>query len=382
MTKTTDVVVIGGGVIGSAIAWNLAEQKQQTLLVEKNQPGQEASAAAAGLLSVASGRSKRGPMYHLKRASQQLYPQIIRELEDRTGIDIEYQTVGVLDLIRTDADEKKYRQLHELRREQGYPTTWLSADEVRRFEPALTTDVRAAVHFPSDHHLHNGKLAEAWAKAAAQRGVSLQTGTIVNEARITGDKVAAVRIGEDWVNTNTVVIAAGAWSRQVGEIFGLTIPVEPAKGQMLAVRTTQLRHVVMWDEHYLVPRKNGEVVIGSTVEFVGHNKDVTLETIQLFINRSEALVPGISKVPLSRFWAGFRPYSPTRRPILCRAPGLENVIIATGHHRNGIVLAPITGKLVSELITTGQTSMSLEPFALPREPLPPPPADESPDEAE
>jgi glycine oxidase len=101
-----------------------------------------------------------------------------------------------------------------------------------------------------------------------------------------------------------------------------------------------------------------------------------------FINRSEALMPGVSKLPVSRFWAGLRPYSPTRRPILCRAPGLENVIIATGHHRNGIVLAPITGKLVSELITTGQPSISLEPFALPREPLPPPSGDESPDEAD
>ncbi|HKA54023.1 MAG TPA: glycine oxidase ThiO, partial [Candidatus Binatia bacterium] len=364
------------------IAWNLAAQKQQTLLVEKNQPGQEASAAAAGLLSVAGGRSKRGPMYHLKRASQQLYPDIVRELGERTGIDIEYQTVGVLDLIRTDADEKKYRQLYELRREQGYPATWLSAAEVRRLEPALTPELRGAVHFPSDHHLHNGKLAEAWAKAAAQRGVVVRTGATVSEARIAGGKVTAVRVGDEWVDTDTVVIAAGSWSRQVGEIFGLTIPVEPAKGQMLAVRTTQLRHVISWDEHYLVPRKNGEVIIGSTVEFIGHNKDVTLETVRLFIDRSEALVPGISKVPLSRFWAGLRPYSPTRRPILCRAPGLANVVIATGHHRNGIVLAPITGKLVSELITTGQTSLSLEPFALPREPLPPPPADESPDEAE
>jgi glycine oxidase len=287
-----------------------------------------------------------------------------------------------LDLVRTDADEKKYRQLYELRREQGYPATWLSPEDLRRFEPALTTAVRGAVHFPSDHHLHNGKLAEAWAAGAVQRGVSLRIGTTVNEARIAGGKVTAVRVGDEWIDTNTVVIAAGSWSRQVGEIFGLTIPVEPAKGQMIAVRATQLRHVVAWDEHYLVPRKNGEVIIGSTVEFIGHNKDVTLETLQLFIHRSEALIPGISKAPLSRFWAGLRPYSPTRRPILCRAPGLDNVIIATGHHRNGIVLAPITGKLVSELITTGQTSMSLEPFGLPREPLPPPPADESPDEAE
>src|SRR5262249_37356945 len=241
MTKTTDVVVIGGGVIGSAIAWNLAEQKQQTLLVEKNQPGQEASAAAAGLLSVASGRSKRGPMYHLKRASQQLYPQIVRELEEQTGIDIEYQTVGVLDLVRTDADEKKYRQLYELRREQGYATTWLSADEVRRLEPTLTTDLRGAVHFSGDHHLHNGKLAEAWAKAAARRGVDVRSGTTVNEARVTSGKVSAVRIGDEWVNANTVVIAAGSWSRQVGDVFGLTIPVEPAKGQMMAVHAPQVK---------------------------------------------------------------------------------------------------------------------------------------------
>ena len=382
MTKTTDVVVIGGGVIGSSIAYHLAERLQRTLLVEKNQPGQEASAAAGGILAVASGSSRRGPMYHLKRASQELYPPLIRELEERTGIDLEYQTVGVLELIRTDADDKKYRRLYELRQEQGYPVTWLSATEARRLEPALTADLRGAVHFSSDHHLHNGKLAEAWAKAAAQRGVTVQTGATVNEARIAGGKVTAVRVGDEWVGVNTVVIAAGSWSRQVGEVFGLTIPVEPAKGQMLAIRTTQLHHVVSWDDHYLVPRKNGELILGSTVEFIGHNKDVTLETVHLLINRSEALVPGISKAPLSRFWAGLRPYSPTRRPILCHAPGLDNVIIATGHHRNGILLAPITGKLVSELITTGQPSLSLEPFGLPLEPLPSPGADESPDEAE
>lgn len=382
MTRTTDVVVIGGGVIGSAIAYALAATQQRTILVEKSQPGQEASAAAAGILAVASGRSKRGPMYQLKRASQELYPALIRELEEQTGIDIEYQTVGVLDIIRTDEDEKKYRKLYDLRQEQGHPAAWLSADEVRRLEPALTPDVRGAVHFPGDHHLHNGRLAEAWAKAAAQRGVTVQTETTVNEARISSGKVGAVRIGEEWVNVGTVVIAAGAWSRQVAQVFGLTIPVEPAKGQMIAIRAPQLCHVISWSEHYLVPRKNGEVIVGSSVEFIGYDKEVTLEAIRTFINRSEALVPGISKAPLSRFWAGLRPYSPTRRPVLCRAPGLENVILATGHHRNGIVLAPITGKLVSELITTGQPSLSLDPFGLPREPLPPPGPDESPDEAD
>ncbi len=379
---SADVVVLGAGVIGSSVAHTFARHQYKTILVDKQQPGQEASAAAAGILAVSSGRSKRGPMYQLKKASQALYPALIQEIQQATGIDVEYQTVGVLCLIRNDADEKKYRKLYELRQEQGHPVTWLSAEAVRQAEPALTPNLRGAVHFPSDHHLHNGKLAAAWALTAEKCSAQLRTGTTVTEVRRTGGHVHSVRIGDEWVEAGTVVIATGSWSRQVGELFGVAIPVEPAKGQMLAVRATQLNHVISCDEHYLVPRKNGEVIMGSSVEYVGHTKDVTLDTVQAFIDRSEALVPGISKAPLSRFWAGLRPYSPTRRPILCRAPGIDNVVLATGHHRNGIVLAPITGKLIYELITTDQPSLDLTPFALPREPLPPPGPDESPDEAD
>ena len=182
-------------------------------------------------------------------------------------------------------------------------------------------------------------------------------------------RVSQVRIGDEWVSADTIVIAAGSWSAQVGEVFGITIPIQPAKGQMLSIRTTQLRHVISCDDRYLVPRKNGEVIIGSTIEFIGHNKDVTLEAIQLLAEWADTIVPGISQAPLSRFWAGLRPYSPTRRPILCRAPGLDNLVLATGHHRNGILLAPITGQLITELITTGQTAQSLEPFGLPVEPV-------------
>ncbi len=379
---SADVVVLGAGVIGSSIAHTFARHKHKTILVDKQQPGQEASAAAAGILAVSSGRSKRGPMYQLKKASQALYPALIQEIQQATGIDIEHQTVGVLCLIRNDADEKKYRKLYELRQEQGHPVTWLSAEALRQAEPALNPALRGAVHFSGDHHLHNGKLAEAWALTAEKCGARLRTGTTVTEVRRTGGHVHSVRIGDEWVEAGTVVIATGSWSRQVGELFDITIPVEPAKGQMLAVRATQLNHVISCDEHYLVPRKNGEVIIGSSVEYVGHTKDVTLDTVQAFIDRSEALVPGISKAPLSRFWAGLRPYSPTRRPLLCQAPDLDNVVLATGHHRNGIVLAPITGQLIYELITTDQPSLDLTPFALPREPLPPPGPDESPDEAD
>lgn len=365
MASTTDVVVIGGGVIGTSVAYHLAGQNVRTMLVEKNTPGQEASSAAAGMLAATSGGSKRGPMYQLKRTSQALYPALVKELEERTGIDIEYQTPGILEIILTEADEKQYRRLYELRSEQGHAVSWLSAEEVRRREPSLTPAVRAAVHFAGDHHLHNGKLVEAWVQAAAQRSVTLQTGKTAHEVRVNAGRVSQIRIGDEWVSADTIVIAAGSWSAQVGQLFGIPIPIQPAKGQMLTVRTTQLRHVIASGDRYLVPRKNGEVIIGSTVEFVGDNKDVTLQAIQLLAEWAETIVPGISRAPFSRFWAGLRPYSPTRRPILCRAPGLNNVVLATGHHRNGILLAPITGQLISELITTGQTSQSLEPFGLP-----------------
>ena len=137
---------------------------------------------------------------------------------------------------------------------------------------------------------------------------------------------------------------------------------------MLALRTDQLRHVISSGDRYLVPRKNGELILGSTVEFNGYGKDVTVEAMRNLAEWAVRMVPGIGQAPLSRFWAGLRPYSPTRRPILGRVPGLDNVVLATGHHRNGILLAPISGQLISELITTGRTSLSLEPFGLSPEP--------------
>ena len=242
---------------------------------------------------------------------------------------------------------------------------WLTAEQVWEQEPEVTRRLHGAVLFAGDHHVNNTRLTQALAAGAQKLGAKFVLGKTVGEIKREREKVTGVLLDGEQVSCTTVVIAAGSWAGQIGELFGLSLPVQPAKGQMLACRAEFLRHVISWKDHYLVPRSNGEVIIGSTVEFAGFDKEVTLEALRSLITRAETMAPAIGKAPLLRAWAGLRPYSSTRRPILCRAPGLDNVILATGHHRNGILLAPITGKLITELITTGTTSISLESFSLP-----------------
>ncbi len=365
MSQTTDVLVIGGGVIGCSVAYFLARAGVKALIVERGEPGREASEAAAGVLAVASGRSKRGPAYELKRASLEMFPSLVEELQELTGIDVEYYPWGLLSLILTEEDEKRLRSLYELRKEQGLPAQWLSPEEVWREEPKLTRSLRGAVLFSGDHHIHNAAFTQALARGAQKLGATLLCGQGVQGVQKKGERITKVRLDQEEVSFSQVVLAAGAWSGEVGKVLGLPLPVQPAKGQMLSCRAGFLRHVIAWQDVYLVPRKGEETLVGSTVEFVGFDKEVTLEALKNLIHQAQTLAPEVGQSSLLRAWAGLRPYSPTRRPILCRAPELPNVLLATGHHRNGILLAPITGKLIAELITTGAPSLSLKPFGLP-----------------
>ena len=363
--ESAEVVVIGAGVIGCAIAHRFAKSGHKTILIDRQSPGKEASAAAAGILAVASGLSKRGPMYHLKRASQDLFPSLVEEIELVSGVDVEYRKAGLIALIRNETEEKMYRRLFKLRQEQGHAVQWLSDAELHQLEPALACGFRGAIHFLDDHSLNNGRLSEAWALTAERSGVIVKYNTTVTDITMTNGRIDSVRIGASWVQVGTVIIAGGSWSPNIGRLFKLNIPIVPAKGQMLAVRADMIGHVIHSGDHYLVPRSNGEVIIGSTVEFEGYTKDVTLSGIHALIDRARSMVPELAKAPLSNFWAGLRPYPTTGRPLLGWAPRFENLVLATGHHRNGIVLAPITGRLIHELITTNTTSIDLAPFAVP-----------------
>jgi glycine oxidase len=366
LAKTTDVIIIGAGAIGCCIAYQLAKSKVKVVVIEKTQPGCEASSAAAGMLSPRyDPNAGYRPYFDLSIASHQLYSTLSEELKDFTGVDIELLHYGTLDVFLNEDDEKEGHYLHPFQKEVGLATELLTPEEVLKREPALSRMVRGALFFSKDCHVNNPRLVEALARGALQLGAEFMVGNPVTAILKENSRVTGVQVYQERILGSTLVIATGCWSNQMGSLLNYPLPVEPAKGQMVAttVFPPLLHHVVSSRKVYLVPRLGGDLLIGATVEFVGYDKQVTLEGVETLIHAALEMVPSLAGKPLSRTWAGLRPYSRDSLPILGPIPGMENVIVATGHFRQGILLTPITGKLIRELIVDGKTSLSLEPFS-------------------
>lgn len=359
-----DVVIAGGGVIGCAIAHALAGAGVGRIIVaERATPGNEASGAAAGLLAVASSRAPRGVVFDLRRASAALFPGLVETLRATTGIDVEYSPYGVLDVAFTVRDAAKLERLVARRREQGFSAELLEPSQVRAQEPAVSSAIRSAAYFPGDRSVNNMRLVEALHAAARSRGVEFRLGAELTGVEHAGSKVSSVRIGQEWVPAGHLIIAAGVWSREVGSLLRVKVPVRPDRGEMLALRpSSPLQRIVSWNDGYLVPRPNGEVLVGSTSTRGAEDKIVTAGSMALLLRRATRMVPGLADATLLRTWAGLRPLSTLRRPIIGPVRGFENVTLASGHHRSGILLAPVTAKLVTELLVRGETSIPLQPF--------------------
>jgi glycine oxidase len=359
-----DVAIVGGGVIGCAIAYELARARAgRVVVIERARPGAEASGAAAGLLAVAASRAPRGVVFELRRASATLFPDLARALREESGVDVEYSSWGTLDVALGGADAERLERHVARRREQGLAAELLSGDEALAREPTLHRDVRAAALFPGDRAINGGRLVEALRVAAERRGVEFRTGAPLTAVETVPGKVLAIEAGGERFTPGRLVIAAGAWSAEVGALLGVKIPVRPDRGEMMAVRSpTPLGQVVLWDDAYLVPRRGGEVLIGGTSARGEWEKTVSAGSLALLVRRAARMIPQLGQATLLRTWAGLRPLSALRRPIIGPLRGYANVLLATGHHRSGILLAPITGKLVAELIGGGATSIPIHPF--------------------
>ena len=371
LTRTADVIVIGAGAIGCCIAYQLAKSRLKVVVIEKTEPGYEASSAAAGMLSPRYDPAGHRPYFDLCLAGHQLYPALAEELRGFTGIDIELLQYGTLELFLDEEDEKEGQYLDPFQKGVGLATELLAPEQVWEMEPALSRTLRGALFFPKDRHVNNPRLVEALARGALRLGVEFLVGKPVTEILRDPSRVSGVKAYDETIQGDTLVIATGCWSNQMGTLLNYPLPVEPAKGQMVATESFPplLNHVVASRKVYLVPRLGvgarggAPLLIGATVEFVGYDKRVTLQGVETLIRDALEIVPSLGDKALTRTWAGLRPYTRDLLPILGPIPGMENVVVATGHFRNGILLTPITGKLIQELIVDGKTSLSLEPFS-------------------
>jgi len=347
MRRTPDVLVIGGGVIGCAVAHAAAGTGRSILLVERGALGGEASGAAAGVLAAGSSGEADGPGLTLRQSSLGGLATLAATLREETGLDVEHDVAGVLELALTEADAAAAVARLSARRAAGFRVEWLDAPALRREEPCANPAARGALFFADDAVVHPARLVEALAAAARRRGAELTPGAEVLGSERTRGRLARVRVGAEWVAPGAVVLAAGAWAPRVPGIApGLR--VEPARGQMLALRVAAplSRRVLSYADGYLVPRRDGEALVGATVEHVGFEKAVTPAGLQALLEKLAALAPGALGAPVARAWAGLRPYAPDGGPIVGRAADTANLVLACGHHRSGILLAPTTAAAV------------------------------------
>jgi glycine oxidase len=366
--KTADVVIVGGGVIGLTIARALRQRGvREVVLIERGQLGTEASWAAGGILGPQIEGDRADDFFQLACASRDLYPAFAKALNEESGTDVELDATGTLYLGFTPDDESELRRRFEWQTKMGLAVELLSAAEALSLEPCVSSAVRGALLFPNDVQVENRKLVEALATVNEKLGGRVLTDCEVRVVRVEHGKVCAVETSLGKVSAPIVVLAAGAWTSLINSPDASLpeIEMEPVRGQMLcfAARPPIARHVLYSSRGYLVPRRDGRVLAGSTAERVGFERSVTGEGMNAIKKMALEIAPPVAGLHLVGSWAGFRPRAADGLPVLGPWEGIKGLFHATGHYRNGILLAPVTGELIAKAIINGESSSLLRPFS-------------------
>lgn len=371
--KTYDVVIVGGGIIGGSIAFDLAQRNLRVAVLDRQELMREASWAAAGMLSPAPDCAATIPLVPLGRASLSLYPKFVDAVEEASGLRISYRTGGAVEVICHGDAERELSTLVALHRGLGLACEPLALEEARNMEPALGRDARAAALLPDECSVEPRALTSAMLAAAASAGAALCPGIEVISLALDGKKCIGVKTSSgDIFHAAQVVLAAGCWSSRIPDAAPYA-PTLPVRGQMVALRHsgTPIRHVLRSERGYLVPRGMDNpqtVVVGSTIENAGYAKCVTSGGIEKILSAANELVPELAKAEIIETWCGLRPGTPDQLPILGPVD-IDGLAFATGHYRNGILLAPVTAKLIGEWIAERRTSIDWETFSPLRFPL-------------
>ena len=367
--QATDVAIIGGGVIGCSIAYQLSKVGVQVSVIEREEIAAEASKAAAGLLSPAEVLTGPNTVADLFLASWSMTAEVVAEIEAASGVQVEYFQTGALHVLQDADDQTVLKRYAEIWQTQGAGVTWLTGDQIYEYEPLLDRILDAALYVSDTVSIRPRLMTRAYAEAARKFGASFFEHTEVTGFQQRSDRVIGVQTAHGrTIPCDCVVVAAGAWSEQVGNWLGLDIPVFPARGQILSLRqpSTPLKHTIIGNGVYIVPKVDNTIYVGATIEQAGFDKSNTAGGIARLLSNAIQLVPELEHAKIVDIWSGLRPWSRDSYPILGKAPGWENVILATGHGPGGFELSAITGRAIAELITSRLTPALIEPFGLER----------------
>jgi len=371
------ILIIGGGVIGLGIGWQLAKAGASVSIYEQAEAGRAASWAAAGMLApLAEAHTEEPELLKLGSQSLALYPQWVQELEADAGMSIGYRVEGTLIVGLEPDDTHQLRHLHTSQQDLGLDVEWLTGRAAREIEPALSPRVTAAIRCESDHQVDNRLMVKALQRAYQKCGGTLHENNTVESIQIENGIATEIKTQDGAKYTgDVIVLSAGCESAQIqGLPDDIRPPVRPVKGQMLAlqmeagitvknvIRTVRARYPT---SVYLVPRTDGRLIVGATSEEMGFDMRLTAGGVFELLRGAWEAVPGVYELPLLETWTGLRPGSRDNAPILGETP-VENLIYATGHYRNGILLTPITAYEIAKLILTGETSERIARFRLDR----------------
>jgi glycine oxidase len=358
--STYDAVIAGGGLIGASIAFELAEAGTKVALYEAREPAREASWASAGMISPAPEDAGMIPFMPMSLASAALYPELIRKVEELTGKDVGYLKSGALDIILEGNAQEELSTIIALQHGVGLRAEALSAERARQMVPSLTEKMLAAIFRPDDASLDPRILTEAMLQAAQARGAQVFAGNGAKALKKPGGQCRGLILERGEVEAKWTIIAAGCFSARI-EGAEQYAPVLPAKGQMLALRcdSVEIKRILWVGHKYLVPRKDGRLIAGSTIERTGFDRAVTAGAIQSILSEAIKIVPDLEVAQIEETWTGLRPDSPDHLPII-GPTDLDGLLVATGHFRSGVLLAPITARLIREWVTNQRVSLDWE----------------------
>ncbi|MDF1666733.1 MAG: glycine oxidase ThiO [Planctomycetota bacterium] len=367
MSQAYDVIIVGAGVVGLSSAVMLRQAGiKRILVVDKGAPGREASWAGGGILSPIHPHKYPGPLAALCARSATLYPKFIKDIEELAAFSTEFRSTGLIRLGQNSDDLAEIQAFHS---KHGTPFRVLDKAEAKEIEPALSPDFSTVLYEADINQVRNPRLLKALITACSRLGVELLSDDPVERLLVSGDTVEGVQTTRAAYHGEETVLSAGAWSGRIMErSLRRSLKVVPIHGEMLRVETFPplIKAILIHDGHYLIPRADGQVIIGSTLHDWGFDKKVCLESVQGLLAAAIRIVPALAHCEWKQAWAGLRPASPDRLPYIGRPVGIAGLTVATGHYRNGLLLGPATAEAVTSTILGTDPTLDLSPYAVDR----------------